>query len=161
MQKFGVCVFLAAVFAILSAAMGLFIRLGSTWDAGWRAAGGCFAFCLLMLAIRALPRDSAWFRWSGRALWFGAAIGGYLLAAGVAGQPYERLGIVALIYCATDAWHRYRRTDHYRAHNDTPFTRLLAWIVTFEDPDRPQVQIRAGKSADDVERAGESRYPRD
>jgi hypothetical protein len=45
-------------------------------------------------------------------------------------------------------------------HKRGPVTGLLAWIVTFEDPDGLQVRRRAKKPASGVERAGESPDPR-
>src|SRR6202012_888546 len=122
----------AFVLAVARALIGLAVRLDATWGDGGRGAAGCFRFCLGGVGAKLLaPR---WSRWIGRALWLMALAAGAALAAGVAGAPYAVVGIGALAFCARDAWSRYRRTDHYRARKDIGVMRLLAWIVTFEDP---------------------------
>jgi hypothetical protein len=72
----------------------------------------------------------------------------------------EVLGVTTLVYLAGELWVKYRRTAHYEMHKHGPVTRLLAWLVTFEDPDGLQVRRRAKRPAPGVERAGKSPDPR-
>jgi hypothetical protein len=150
---------LAPFWAALSAFLGLVVRLGNNWAGAGKAAAGSFAFLMAYTLLIGLVKDRVPSRVTVGLTWAVFIAVGYALASGVAGKPYQMLGVVSLGVAGTDMWRKYRETPHYLERQDRPYMRLIAWIAAFEDPDRPRIDRPAKAAAGAVEPTAERPRP--